>query len=440
MIIKRFVMALGLAIGLGTSAVSAQMIGGEVDIDGHRSDVHFFGGELTVRGEVQGDVAALAGEGDIDAHVTGSVNFIGGDISVRGTVGEDIEIAGGDVEIRADVGGDVSVAGGDVHVSGTVGGSLSTAGGSIEIDAIVEERAHLAGGGIYVSPTSQFRGGVELAAGEVELMGLIQGDLDAEASEISIGGTITGNVEIKAEEVYILDSARIEGTLEIRSPNEPVVAAGAQIGLLDYQYEDFNFGAKHWDDVDIDIDGPWELIGAPFAFFGFAIPGAALLLGFMAVVLTPNGTSRIARTFRRKPLVSGFVGFLLFAFSPVLLVVLTVLLFITLIGAVLIPFLWILFWPFLLLCLGMGALSVGDLIFNRNPETPLGLGMRLLSMLLVLAGSVALGVIPGLGAIVGLLLVFIGFGAWVLALGQGSEPAVLSPGGTMHHDNTVRQG
>ena len=165
MIIKRFVMALGLAIGLGATPVSAQMIGGEVDIDGHRSDVHFFGGELTVRGDVQGDVAALAGEGDIDANVTGSVNFIGGDISVRGTVGEDIEIAGGDVEVSADVAGDVSVAGGDVHVSGTVGGSLSTAGGSVEIDAIVEDRAHLAGGGIYVSPTAQFRQGVELAGG-----------------------------------------------------------------------------------------------------------------------------------------------------------------------------------------------------------------------------------------------------------------------------------
>ncbi len=440
MIIKRFVMALGLAIGLGTSAVSAQMIGGEVDIDGHRSDVRFFGGELTVRGDVEGDVSALAGEGDIDARITGSVNFIGGDVRVRGTVGEDVEIAGGDVEVHADVAGDVSVAGGDVHVSGTVGGSLSTAGGSVEIDAIVADRAHLAGGSIQVSQASQFRQGVELAGGEVELLGLINGDLDAEASEISIAGTITGNVTIKAEEVYILDTAVIEGTLEIRSPVEPIVAAGARIGELDYQFEDFNFGAKHWDDVDIDIDGPWELIGAPFAFFGFAIPGAAMLLGFLAVVIAPNGSSRVARTFRRKPLVSGFVGFLLFAFSPVLLVILTVLLAITVIGAVLIPFLWVLFWPFLLLCLGLGALAVGDLIFNRNPETPMGLGMRLLSMLLVLAGSVALGVIPGLGAIVGLLLVFIGFGAWILALGQGSEPLVMSPGGAMHHDNTVRQG
>lgn len=440
MIIKRFVMALGLAIGLGATPVSAQMIGGEVDIDGHRSDVHFFGGELTVRGDVQGDVAALAGEGDIDANVTGSVNFIGGDISVRGTVGEDIEIAGGDVEVSADVAGDVSVAGGDVHVSGTVGGSLSTAGGSVEIDAIVEDRAHLAGGGIYVSPTAQFRQGVELAGGEVELFGLIDGDLDAEASEISIAGTITGNVEIKAEEVYILESARIEGTLNIRSPVEPVIASGAEIGELNYVYENFNFGAKHWDDVDIDIDGPWELIGAPFAFFGFAIPGSALLLGFLAVVLAPNGTGRVARTFRSKPLVSGFVGFLLFAFSPVLLVILTVLLAITVIGAVLIPFLWILFWPFLLLCLGMGALAVGDLIFNRNPDVPLGLGMRLLSLLLVLAASVALGVIPGLGAIVGLILVFIGFGAWVLALGGNDQPAPKASGGSMHHDNAVTQG
>ncbi|WP_203292266.1 polymer-forming cytoskeletal protein [Maricaulis parjimensis] len=438
--IKRYVMALGLAIGLGTSAVSAQMIGGEVDIDGHRSDVIFLGGELTVRGDVQGDVAALAGEGDIDANVSGSINFLGGDLRIRGTVGDEIEIAGGDVEIQADVGGDVAVAGGDVNVSGTVGGSLSAAGGSVEIDAIVEDRAHLAGGAIRVSSASQMRNGVELAGGEVELHGLIDGDLDAEAAEISIAGTITGNVEIRAEEVYILDTARIDGVLEIRSPVEPVIAPNAQIGDLDYQFEAFNFGAKHWDDIDIEIDGPWELIGAPFAFLGFAIPGAALLLGFLAVVMAPNGISRVARTFRRQPLVSGFVGFIAFAFSPVMLVVLTVLLAITVIGVVLIPFLWVLFWPFLLLCLGMGAMAVGDLIFNRDPETPLGLGMRLLSLLLVLAGSAALGVIPGLGAIVGLFLVFIGFGAWMLSLGQKEPVAPVSPGGTMHHDNTVTQG
>ena len=120
--------------------------------------------------------------------------------------------------------------------------------------------------------------------------------------------------------------------------------------------------------------------------------------------------------------------------------ILTVLLAITVIGAVPIPFLWILFWPFLLLCLGMGALAVGDLIFNRNPDVPLGLGMRLLSLLLVLAASVALGVIPGLGAIVGLILVFIGFGAWVLALGGNDQPAPKASGGSMHHDNAVTQG
>lgn len=438
--IKQTIMALGLAICTLTSAAGAQIIGGEVDIDGAGNDVIFLGGDMSVRGRIEGDISAIAGEGRVDADVTGSVHFFGGDIQIRGSVGEDIEIAGGDIEIAADVGGEVSAAGGEVGIRGNIAGELAAAGGSVEVSAVVGDRVQLAGGHVGVHPDSVFSDGVEIAAGEVELAGTVRGYSDIEGGEVTLSGTFDGDVEILAEEVYVLDSARVNGRLLVRGPSQPVLASGAQIGTLDYEYESFNFGAKHWDDIEIDIDGPWEVIGAPFGFLGLAVPGAALLLGALAVMMTPRGTARIARTFRRKPLVSGFLGFISFALSPVFLVIMTVLLAITVIGVLLIPVMWLLFWPFLLLCVALGALAVGDLIFNRTPEEPMGLGLRLLSLLVVLAVSSALGAIPGLGWLFGLFLVFVGLGAWLLSLGREDGTPAMAASASADGGNSAREG
>lgn len=438
--IKHTIMALGLAITAMTGAAGAQVIGGEVEIDGSGNDVVFLGGDMTVRGQVQGDISAIAGDGRIDADVTGSIHFFGGDVYIHGSVGEDIEIAGGDVEVDANVAGDVSAAGGDVRVGGNIAGELAAAGGSVEIDATVGGAVQLAGGYVGVQSDAVFADGLEIGGGEIEIAGTVRGFTDIEGSEVTLSGLIDGDIEILAEEVYILDSARVTGEITVRGPSQPVVAAGAQIGTVDYEYEPFNFGAKHWDDIDIDIDGPWEIIGAPFAFLGLAVPGAALLLGALAVLMTPRGTARVARTFRRKPLVSGFLGFISFALSPVFLIIMTVLLAITVIGVLLIPIMWLLFWPFLLLCLALGALAVGDLIFNRKPEQPLGMGMRLLSLMLVLAVSAALGAVPGLGALVGLFLMFIGLGAWLMSLGRENGHAAPAAANSPEDDKTVTAG
>ncbi|MAC39885.1 MAG: hypothetical protein CMF76_04475 [Maricaulis sp.] len=440
MSIKHTIMALGLAITAMTGAAGAQVIGGEVEIDGSGNDVVFLGGDMTVRGNVQGDISAIAGEGEIDADVTGSIHFFGGDVYIRGSVGEDIEIAGGDVEIDANVAGDVSAAGGDVRIGGTIGGELAAAGGNVEIEATVGDMVQLAGGYVGVHSDAVFADGLEVAGGEIEIAGTVRGDVDIEGSEVTLSGLIDGDVEILAEEIYILDSARVTGEISVRGPSQPVVAAGAQIGPVDYEYEPFNFGAKHWNDIDIDIEGPWEIIGAPFAFLGLAVPGAALLLGALAVLMTPRGTARVARTFRRKPVLSGFLGFISFALSPVFLIIMTVLLAITVIGVLLIPIMWLLFWPFLLLCLALGALAVGDLVFNRKPEQSLGMGMRLLSLMLVLAVSAALGAVPVLGALVGLFLMFIGLGAWLMSLGRDNGHTAPAAAFSPEDDKTVTAG
>lgn len=419
MTMKAMIAAVGLAASALTAPGFSQVIGGDVDIDGSRDDVVFLGGDMNVSGRIEGDVSGIAGEALIDGDVTGSVEIFGGDIEVRGTVGESVEIAGGDIDISADVVGDVNAAGGDVGIRGAIGGEVNAAGGNVVFSGSAGDGVNLGGGYVEISQGSEIGSNSNIVGGEVDLHGTYQGYVEIEAGEVTLHGRFLDTVEVTAEEVNIASGAVITGELRVRAPSEPNVADGAEIGSVDYQFEAFNFGAKHWEDIDIDFDGPWHVIGAPFEFLGGAFAGSAFILGMLAVLLAPRGVSNIARSFRTRPVSSGALGFITFALSPVILVSLTVLLAITVIGVFLIPLLWVLYFPILFLAFAFGAIVVGDLIFNRSGgDRDLGLGMRALSLLLVLAATMALGVVTGLGFIVGLILMCIGLGSWILSFGK----------------------
>jgi cytoskeletal protein CcmA (bactofilin family) len=411
------IMAAGLALVAISAGANAQVIGGEVNIDGSRDDVTFIGGELDIRGEIDGDIFAISGDGRIDAIVHGDVEFFGGDIDLSGEVDGSVEIAGGDVNISARIGDDLNAAGGDVTIEGETGGSLHAAGGSVRVTAIIGGDLRAAGGDVMIEAATEVAGDSRVVAGAVDYAGAAHGDADIEGGQVTLSGVFDGNVEVRAERVFVSSTARIDGALTVRSPVDPEIAEGAMIATMDYQYEAFNFGAKHWDDLEIDFDGPWKVIGAPFRFFGGMFAGSAFLLGMLAVLVAPRGVASVAAAFRRRPLSAGVIGFISLAMSPVVFVMITILLALTLVGALLIPLLWLLYFPALFLAFAFGGVAVGDLIFNRN-GTGLGFGMRAVSLLLVMAVVFALGVVPGLGATVGVLILCVGLGAWILAIGH----------------------
>ena len=345
---------------------------------------------------------------------------------MSGRVDGEIDMAGGSISIRADVGQDVNVAAGDVQIRGNIGGELNTAGGSVELDVIVQESAHIGGGYVLISQSSEFYGTVEIVGGEIEFLGTAHEAADLEAETLILAGTFDGDVEVQAERVRILSTAVVRGELRIRGPEEPVMEEGANISTLDYTYEAYNFGAEDWEDLDIHIDGPWELIEAPFEAVGRMFLGSAFLLGFLITLLAPRSVSNIASSFRERPVSAGLVGFVTFAMSPIVLAMLAVLLGITFIGIPLIPMMILLYPVILFFGFVFGGIAVGDLIFNRNrPNKGLGLAMRAVSLLVVMVALAVLGAVPGLGGVAGLFVMFIGLGAWMLSFGKRpkSDPA-----------------
>lgn len=393
MTMKALFVALGLAMTTAAMA-PAQVIGGEVKMQsgGTRDDVTVIAGELDLTGTVEGDVTGIAGDVDIDADVTGSIELIGGDISIAGSVRGEVDVAGGDITISADVDGDVNAAGGDLDFSGSSGGDIALAGGSVRL----REAARVAGE-------------ADVAAGEIYALGQIGDTAEFEAREVHLGGQFSGSVEVTAEHVYVLETARIDGELRVRGPNEPEVEDGAVVtGGVDFIYEPFDFGVKHFDGIDTAVGNFFGILG-----LAFLIP--AFVVGLLTLLFFPNGMASMSRHFRRRWALGSFFGFIGFAFAPVAFLVIPILLMVTVIGIPLALLIWVLMPPFYFLVMAFGAIILGTLLFQRDVDGPIGMGKLMLGLLVVMALMAGLSFVPFLGALVSTLVMFVGFGGIFMA-------------------------
>src|SRR5438093_8311846 len=70
----------------------------------------------------------------------------GGDIHIRGHVDGDLVIAGGKVSVSGPVSGDVVAIGGNVELDGPVGGTVRAFGGSVTAGGAVTRERGVAGG------------------------------------------------------------------------------------------------------------------------------------------------------------------------------------------------------------------------------------------------------------------------------------------------------
>lgn len=128
--------------GAVNGTIKGSTSGGDVSVEnvkGGKVDLSTSGGDMRT-GDVQGDVSLRTSGGNIEMGVVSgeaSVSTSGGDISVK-SVGKSLRAntSGGNIEI-GDVGGEakVSTSGGDIKVRKVSGSAtISTSGGNIELD------------------------------------------------------------------------------------------------------------------------------------------------------------------------------------------------------------------------------------------------------------------------------------------------------------------
>lgn len=284
-----------------------------------------------------------------------TVNTVAGTVLIRGTVTGNVEVVAGNIQIT-DTGiveGDLSGAAGNIHIDGTVDGDVSAGAGNI----IIGENA------------------------------VIGGNFEAGAGTILIDGEINGDTTVGAESIRLGDTAVIAGSLTYEGTLTGNRDAVQGTIIQEQPRDDEGFGG---------IESIMSVVFSGYAFVVNFIIGALLLYLF------PAFSDGVATRVRTGPVRTGLIGLAILLGVPLVLIALAITIIgipLSLVGIVVfILAVWIsiVYGRF---AVGVWLVSYAD---NENKWVALAVGL--------LVGAV-LSVIPIVGGFVNFLIVLLGLGA-----------------------------
>ncbi|WP_224447438.1 polymer-forming cytoskeletal protein [Haloprofundus salilacus] len=239
-----------------------------------------------------GDTVVVAEDETVD-----ELNAFGGSVVVRGTVNGNVSALAGDVYVAdtGRVGGNVAGAAGAVRIAGSVEGDVAGASGSLTL-----EEGSTVGGDVAAGT-----GSLTVAEGAT-----VRGDLSAGAQTASINGTVEGDAEIDADEILLGSAAVIEGDLTYDGTLQR--ADGAVVNGTVEREDDLATAAP------VGTDGPL-IPGWTFAVYGLLLN---LLLGAILLFVFPSFSQRVVLEAARSPGLSGGVGLLSVVVVPLVLLLL----------------------------------------------------------------------------------------------------------------------
>jgi cytoskeletal protein CcmA (bactofilin family) len=141
---------------------------------------------------------------------------VGNVVVEEGETVQGLEAFGGNVVVRGTVDGNVQAFAGNVVVAetGTVTGNVEAFSGNVEIDGTVDGNVEAFAGNVVLGETAVVGGSLESAAGTVTLDGTVQGDARLAAETIALGETavVRGNLEYDGQ-LRRADGATVAGTV-----------------------------------------------------------------------------------------------------------------------------------------------------------------------------------------------------------------------------------
>jgi cytoskeletal protein CcmA (bactofilin family) len=364
---------------------------GEVVAD----DLYATGSTVEIRGRVEGDVVAAAATVEVAGEVTGDLIAAASTVRVDGRVGDDARLSGGLVRVDGAVVGDLVGSGASVELgeAATVGGDLATAAGQVLLAGDVA-------------------GDVRLGAGAAELRGAVEGEVHAEVGgrrgvSPAIWPGVPDELSSVPDGFTFGPDARVGGDLTLVAPGEPPVATERVGGAYRFEPDPgptprspairiverylllLLVGAAVWALAPRWTSGSADRVtGAPAAS---GLLGAAVLVGApfaLALVLAALGAVAAVAALANLPGLS--VGLVFVGVAVV--IVLGVLLALAL--SIVAP--------------AVVGLTVGRWLLSRSEgAAAAGLGALALGLLLVALVTW----LPGVGALLGLLVAAFGIGA-----------------------------
>jgi len=243
-------------------------------------DVYAFGTNVTLTADVDGDLIAAGGRVNIDGDISGDLIAAGGYLNLNGDVGDDARVTGGMINIDGEVNDDLIVVGGQITLGSSVlvGGDLVVSGGTIEVNGEIDGDAVLSGGSINIS-------------------GKINGNLNIESVgslTIANGSEITGDVTYNsASKADISDNAIIGGEIKatiIEKTGAAELTKRAPLAFITATY----YGSKAISFISLFILGIILICAIPVVFNKFnerirTTPGRCVGAGAIMLFGTPIG-------------------------------------------------------------------------------------------------------------------------------------------------------
>lgn len=123
-------------------------------------DVFAFGANMTITGLVGGDVHAIAGTVRIDGDVSGNIYAFGNEVTVSGKTTNDITTTGGTINLNGPTAGNVRAFGADITLASPVAGSVAVAAGKLKLSSTIAGDFTFSGGDLTFGPDATVAGNV----------------------------------------------------------------------------------------------------------------------------------------------------------------------------------------------------------------------------------------------------------------------------------------
>lgn len=338
---------------------------------------------------------------DKEEKVHSSLYSSGRNISIKGEIFGDVFCAGQNITIDATVHGDIICAGQDLTINGKVDGDIRVAGQAVNVAADIANNATVAAQTFSLDAGAKVGRDLMATGSNLNIKGEVARDLTANGPTVRLNGQVGRNASVKSDRIELKQDARIAGNLTYDSSRKPDLAGGAKVEGATKKTEDKKSGRAWFNPV----------------LYLFAIAGVLLMMALLAL-LFPKYLQRTSGHIMQRPGRTLLIGFAATFLLPLVVVGFAV----TLVG---IPFAILLVVAALfamLLSTPVSAYLTGRLIL-RNSKSTMNIA------LLGAAVLVTLYFVPFAGYFFLMGAYWLGFGALLYELytrsrfGQPAKPA-----------------
>jgi len=363
---------------------------------------------------------------NISEDISDDVYAFGNDVTLTGSIDGDLISAASQITVFGNVADDLIAAGGVLTIGGQIGDSARVAGGMLTVNGIIKKDLVAAGGQIELSKESVIEGDAVINGGRIILNGNVNGSVEISGSDVTINGKIGKNVKISSSNIKIGDSADITGNLDYTSSQQAAISSNAKIS-----------GQTNWTQIqakevkDLQIT-PGLKKGAFAVFTATWIGSKAIsflsffILGIMLLLSIPWTFNKFNERMKKSLGLCVGGGAIVIFGAPLaifILFVISILLFITLIGAGLGGLIFIsnvliiLLYSILLLVSNIYlSFFIGKMILRKAEKNLNKYGWKVLAFLIGLAITSVVYAIPFAGWLAQFAGAIFGFGGLVMVI------------------------